>query len=114
MNKSDLKSGMRIVLRNGGQYIVIGKTFTNGSDVFKLSGTLEDLTDDTISGFDIMEVYEPPRLDGFYFHPPVAVYDPKYRGELLYKRDNPRMISIKGKEYSEDTLQVMIEAYVNE
>jgi hypothetical protein len=97
MKKSDLKTGMRVKLQGGQVYIVVLDYETTNyghQDIFFISksGFMvgsnydEDLVYRGDDSYDIIEVYSRP-LDAF-------LLDIKQRGELLWKRQPPKEMTL--------------------
>lgn len=58
MNKTDLKDGMRVVLRDGDEYIVAGNMIDNMESWDYLENYNEDLTSIGFSKLDIVKIYD--------------------------------------------------------
>ena len=69
MRKSDLKSGMRVVLRNGRKYIVVGETLYTSNWGYTGLGFYNNefkYTDAFLNkniDYDIMKIYNPQNID---------------------------------------------------
>lgn len=88
MKKEDLKTGMRVELRNGGTYIVLlglqdGDLIVDkdGFNYFGDDDYNKDLTESSgMCDFDIINVYNEPTATGF-------MINPSKKGELLWSRE---------------------------
>ena len=114
MKKKDLKTGMRVETRNGETFIVMlnSNRRTNYKDGFVIGESFhsilnynDDLTCSFSPKYDIMKVYSYINVTdmvtlGATSHTPV-----------WEKPESFKMITVNGKEYSEDTLKLMIIQY---
>ncbi len=115
--KSDLKTGMRLVYRNGARIVVAGDStfYTPLNRSFFVRSFTEDLKRDPVNGpsqYDIMEVYAAPEKfeDLFNF---------EVRGELLFKREEAPVKTEKQKQAEElmakaEELKAQFEALVKQ
>lgn len=115
--KADLKTGMRLVYRNGARIVVAGDStfYTPLNRSFFVRSFTEDLKRDTVNGpsqYDVMEVYAAPEKfeDLFNF---------EVRGELLFKREEAPVKTEKQKQAEElmakaEELKAQFEALVKQ
>ena len=108
-SNSDLRTGMRVEYRNGNTRIVL--LDTDDGDIFCGQGehmTLRYYNDDLVCpsdhDFDIVRIYGKPINN--------EILDENEKGKLLWERKEEKTITVKGKEYSEETLHKMIKQYV--
>lgn len=83
--KKDFYSGMRIITRNGNEYIIVensilGVIGVNEKNWLNVSECKEDLTFIGSDDFTIMEIYDMPNRTEYFMH--ISI-----KGSLLWKRE---------------------------
>jgi len=110
MKKSELETGMIVEREDGSTGLVIGNAI-----VGEWGGTgFGDLNDNFIGGSsNIIKVYSAPKnwaggsLSFF-----MSKSSKCYWGSMIWERKPEKLITVDGKEYSESSLKMMIQAYV--
>lgn len=116
--KTDLRTGMRVELRNGNKYVYIDggnlKGFVNGGQSLFLDWYNNDLFYDNINSgminkgiYDIVKVFEPADFL-------IKIFNPNYETKLIYHRHEPRKLTIPEatkllKEHLEEEIEIVKE-----
>lgn len=114
MKKSDLKTGMRVKVRNGNIYAVFIGTEKGGCLVrqetwSRLDEYKDDLTlnHENVRELDVVEVYSRPIIT-------CCLLEVDKCGDILWQREESKpFIVLDGVEYSESTLRSLIKKATN-
>lgn len=116
MQKSDLRTGMQVLKRSGQQQVVALKT-SIGDVTICIFGTTygimdklhEDMTHFNNPDFDVVKVFEVknPKDGGLN----KAVKEKLLSTDCIWTRDDSKIITICGKEFSENTIKAALESH---